>query len=221
MKAINSILFCLMGTISASAIGWNQAYTFEKDGKWGLMVNEEVCLLPTFESLRPFGNFFIYTENGREGILDKNRIITPAIYDKIDGVYNVRGLTYVSYNNDGETGLKLLGGVRKYILPFSNSNNVYSDTIRETQIVTPEQYKDFNTITGINKKMSGNDILLCTDTAGNINIIDLEYGINITPYYDLKKLGGNIKDVLKGKTPYSGLRIDRDNSDIHKDTEKI
>ena len=194
MKAINSLLFCLMGTFSASAIGWNQAYTFEKDGKWGLMVNEEVCLLPTFESLRPFGNYFIYTDNGREGILDKNRIITPAIYDKIDGFYSVRGLTYVSYNNDGESGLKLLGRVRKYI---DMTDHVHSDTIPDVEILPPGKYSGYKTLRGINDKDSGENILICTDEKGNIYIVDLESGANITPYFDLKKLGGNIKDVLK------------------------
>lgn len=218
MKAINSLLFCLMGTISASAIGWNQAYTFEKDGKWGLMVNEEVCLLPTFESLRPFGNYFIYTDNDREGILDKNRIITPAIYDKIDGVFNVRGLTYVSYSNDGETGLKLLGKVRKYI---DLTDHVHSDTIPDVEILPPGKYSGYKTLRGINDKDSGENILICTDEQGNIYIVDLENGANITPYFDLKKLGGNIKDVLKGKKPYSKLRISRHNYQLANDIEKV
>lgn len=177
-------------------------------------------MLPTFEKLRESYWFFIYTdENGKEGVIASDRIVAPAIYDEIVNTYGVDGKTYILYKKNGEGyGLDLLGQELKYI---DFSNNLYRDTIPYLQVLTPGDYCNFKTIAEINKKISSRDIILCTDKNGDINIIDLKTGINFTPYYDLNKLGGNIKDIRKGKKNYSELEINRYGSDIHDDFSKL
>ncbi|MGM9859517.1 MAG: hypothetical protein ACI31C_02045 [Muribaculaceae bacterium] len=225
MKHLSLIINCLIALISilpmsARGIKWGVPYIFEDNGKYGLKINEEVYVLPIYEKLQLCGNnHFIYTEeNGKQGILGYDRILLPAIHDEIINVSNIYGNTFVVYRDSEITGLVMLGHIRKYV---DFSNRVYCDTIQETQILPPGQYKDFQSILAVNELICSEDILFCTDQDDKINIIDLKYGINMTPYYDLKKLKGNIKDVLKGKVPYSKLKIKRYGADIREEFDKI
>lgn len=204
--------------MSARSIEWGVPYVFEDNGKYGLKINEEVYVLPIYEKLQSCGDYFTYTENGKKGILDHDRIILPAIHDKILFIANIYGNTFVVYRDSEVTGLVKLGGIRKYV---DLLNRVHCDTIQETHILPPGQYKDFESILSVNEEICSGDILFCTDQDDKINIIDLKYGINMTPYYDIKKLKGNIQDVLKGKVPYSKLKIKRKGSDIRKEFYRI
>ena len=218
-------LAALFAAGSAEAISWGKPYVFQKDGKYGLMVNEEVCVLPTFDKITEGRNdVFIFTdESGNQGVLTVEGVIVPAIYDEIIRVTNISNYLgnkrkiYIIYKSGDEYGLMMPAKIERKRL---KSGELIIDTLPEVQILPPGDYSDFKFLSETRGDTDG-DLIICRDGNNNINLIDLSSSINITPYYDITKLGGNIKDVIKGKTPYSQLKTKRYNYQIQEDISKI
>lgn len=213
-------LFCILCFIPliAEDLKWGEPYIFEADGKYGLLVNEEVALLPTFEKLRKDGEYFIFEENGKEGLLRSDRILYPAVFDKITGVYKSEGNIYVRYTIGDDEGLLAVGHPRQFI---TFRDEIKSDTVPDIHILPLGEYTGIKSIEEVNGSGSLDEIIFCLDKEGKLNIIDLTTGINYTPYYEFKKLNGNIKDFLNGKIPYSKLNLSRSIYSIRDDFKKI
>lgn len=215
MKNFLFLLFSLCTFVSSSfaqgTTDFGKVEPFEQDGKWGLKINGEVCFLPSFDAIRPDGNYFIFTENGKEGIMSDRSILCPAIYDKIlsiNGIHNI-----VIYETEAGRG------VQQFKAPkFVDLSNNIVDGSKYVMNIYPGQYKNFILST---EAKAGSSLFysVCETHDGAFKIIDV-YGNDMTPYYDLKKLKGNIKDMLAGKIPLSDLKVQTYVSDIEKDFKK-
>lgn len=211
-SALLAILFLSLLATAVNKPEFGRITPFEKDNKWGLMKNGEICLLPTFESIKPLGNYFVFTENGKEGILSSTHILSPAIYDKI--LYADKYSPAFTYLNGNEKGFGRLYS-KKYI---DYNNNIVEDTV-STFVIYPGQFKEFMLNTEAN---SGSPIYaICQTHEGDFKILNINNGADLTPFYDMKKLGGNIKDVLKGKIPLSQLKVKRTAYDTSNDFDKL
>lgn len=185
---------------------------FEENGSWGLMINGEVCFLPSFDDIRPDGNYFIYKTDGKEGIMSSHSILCPPIYDKILNVNSTHNIV-VYQTEDGR-------GVEQFEVPkFVNLSNKIVDGSKFAMNINPGEYKDF-ILSPEAKTGSSLYYAVCETHDGRFKIIDV-YGNDMTPYYDLKKLKGNIKSVLDRKIPLSELKVNTDISDVEKEFKKI
>ncbi|MBQ9093696.1 MAG: hypothetical protein IJY03_06870 [Prevotella sp.] len=61
-------------------------YEYEENGLWGIKFQDEICLVPQFDGLKPVTNFynhvFLYKENGLWGIMCPTKIITRPLFDE-------------------------------------------------------------------------------------------------------------------------------------------
>ncbi len=209
MKSFLFLLFSLCTFVSSSfaqgTTDFGKVEPFEQDGKWGLKINGEVCFLPSFDAINPYGNYFIFKENGKEGVMSKRSILCPATYDKILSVDSDNDI--IVYETEAGRGVQQFK-TPKYV---DLSNNIV-DGSGYAMNICPGQYKDFflNTDTKEDYILS---YAVCETHDGSFKIIDI-FGNDMTPYYDLKKLKGNIKDVLAGKTQLSDLKVKTPVSDI-------
>lgn len=215
MKKFLFLLFCICTFVSClfaqESTEFGKVEPFEQDGKWGLKINGEVCFLPSFDAIRSDSYYFIFRENGKEGIMSDRSILCPAIYDRIlsvNGSYNI-----VIYETEAGRG------VQQFKTPkFVDLSNNIIDGSKYVMNIYPGQYKDF-ILSPEAKAGSSLFYAVCQTHDGTFRIIDI-YGNDMTPYYDLKRLRGNIKDVLAGKIPLSDLKVKTYVSDIEKDFMK-
>lgn len=207
------LLICAdaLSSLAQETTEFGKIEPFEEHGKWGLKINGEVILLPMFEFIRPDGNYFIFKENGKEGVMSSRSILCPAVYDNILKIYDTHDI--VIYETEAGRG------VQQFKVPkFVDSSNNIVDGTKFVMNIEPGQYKDF-ILSPDAKPGSSLFYAVCETHNGEFRIIDI-YGNDMTPYYDLKKLKGNIKDVLEGKIPLSDLRVNAYVSDIEKNFKK-
>lgn len=97
----------------------NYFYGYEENGQWGIKYQDEVCVWPQFEELKPINNAtFLYKENGLWGVMCPTKRITKPLFEdccvttpkwggfsisilliisKHEGKYGVIGLTGTKY----------------------------------------------------------------------------------------------------------------------------
>lgn len=201
---------------------FNKVTTFKKDGKWGARINDETMLLPAYESLRwkehklsPGDFVFIYTENGKEGILGRYHMATLPLYDKIEKI--LYSPSAFIYENAGERGIRKFDYAYTYVNP--STKEIIKATDRDLDIIIPGQYKNFVVNGDIREETDA--YAICQTHDNKLRIINLRDGKDYTPYFDIKKLGGNIKDVIKGKIPLKDLEINMKQHDVWNQFTKI
>lgn len=194
---------------------------FEKDGKWGIKINNEVMVLPIYDNLEVIKNLnpndevFIFTEDGKQGLLTKNHIGAFPIYDKIVDYLNIPGAFI--YETPYGKGIRFLEYRKQLINPHTMETLYMED--RPLDIILPGQYKDFILPHEFYKDLDF--FAICQTHDDQIRIIYLNDGNDYTPYFDFKKLGGNINKLLKGKIPLRELKINIEHNKLTEYFKKI
>lgn len=218
--AITTLTVCFVTGYALKPVfpEFGEVYPFKdtETQKWGLKINGEICMQPGFDSIAPLNgtNMFSYFDNefpGQAGIISKNDIILPVgTYDKI----LLQSSKMVIFEKNGEIGLDLLRPIKVY-RKIGDDEIIKVET--DAHPIKPGEYEDL--------KFIGNPeyphIVIAQKSKNDLRLICLDNGFDYTPFYPIKKLGGNIKQVIEGKLPLEKLEIKKYISDLLKDLRKI